>query len=748
MNKKISGVMTFACILVLTFGFYCLLKLMTQKNDKGQDPIEAVEMSAEAMTPEMLLSLGRLGDPQMSPDGSRILYGVSYTSIEENRSCRQLFVCNADGSGRIQISHDGSSLSNARWLDDSHILFLQKGQLWKAALKQNGTLGRRTRLSDVAEGISEFRLSPDGNKIMYISTIKGSVKRPVDKWDDLQKADAYEADDLMHRHWDHWVTETPHSYIADFGGKALITKENSIDILGAYSPYELPTEPFGGLEQLSWSPDGNMIAYSCRKKTGRDYAFSTNTDIYVYDLRNGATVQITDGGGYDTDPIWSPDGSRLAWVSMERDGYEADQQRLMVAALAMESYNAGASTPDEPLISVVKNIDYASRGFDRNVASPVWEDASTIYFNALDNGLQGIFKAVDSGDGWAITKLTENDDWHDYSTPFHIDGKVLYATWQNMNRPTELVRIDLGKSGIVAQEGMVAIDRFVPETVQISDENGHLLDQLEEPRMEARMIETVDGKEMLTWVIYPPHFDPSRTYPAITICLGGPQGTNSQSWSYRWCYRLMAEQGYIVVLPNRRGTTAFGQEWCEQISGDYAGLNIEDYKSAARELKAEPYVGKMAACGASYGGYSVYYLAGHNEDDLFDCFIAHAGIFNEEQMYYTTEEMWFPEFDNGGLGRGYLSGSPWSKYPEAVRHYSMSPHKFVENWHTPILCIHGGMDFRIPYEQGMAAFNCARMMGVEAKMIVFPGENHWILQPQNALYWHRSYFDWLDRWCR
>ena len=277
---------------------------------------------------------------------------------------------------------------------------------------------------------------------------------------------------------------------------------------------------------------------------------------------------------------------------------------------------------------------------------------------------------------------------------------------------------------------------------------------------------------MLTWVLYPPQFDSTKTYPAITICLGGPQGTLSQGWSYRWNYRLMAAQGYVVVLPNRRGTTAFGQEWTEQISGDYPGLNMQDYLVAAKTLKAEPYVDKMAACGASYGGYSVYYLCG-THGDVFDAFIAHAGIFNEEHMYMTTEELWFPNFDNGGLHEASFDprvgtaecpvgpaddgltfggikqgGSPWSTEPKAVRHYKLSPHNLVCNWHTPLMVIHGGMDYRVPVDQGMAAYNCAQMMGVPSRLLIFPDENHWILKPQNAMMWHREYFRWLDQWCK
>ena len=365
MSRKSSGVLSFLSILVLTFAFYCILKLMTQKNDNGPAAIEAAEFHPDGrMSAEDLLALGRLSDPQMSPDGSRILYGVSYTSVEENRACRQIFVCNRDGSDKIQLSRDGSSISNARWFDDRHILFLQKGQIWSAVIRKDGKLGRRAQLSQVEEGISEFAISPDKANILYISTVKGSVKRPSDCWADLPKADAYEADDLMNRHWDHWVTDIPHSYVAalDIRGKQPVTREKSIDLLGADCPFELPTEPFGGMEQLSWNPDGRHIAYSCRRKAGRDYAFSTDSDIYIYDILSGATVQVCEGGGYDTDPVWSPDGGRLAWISMERDGYEADQQRLMLADI---SYG-------EDGMAKVEKSCCISAGFDRNVAGPVW----------------------------------------------------------------------------------------------------------------------------------------------------------------------------------------------------------------------------------------------------------------------------------------------------------------------------------------------------------------------------------------
>lgn len=742
MNKTIrkSG------LAALTISAFMAMNCTNENESAGyigpaQEEVADLTIVDGKMTPEVLLAFGRLSDPQLSPDGKTILYGVSYISVEENRNCRNLYLVEKDGSSPRQLTREGKSISCARWIDGGKgIAYIQGGQIWKATVRglsgNSPKLVKKVKLSNVPEGISEFKLSPDGTKVMYVSTIHSNVQTPSDSDPKLDKASAYATEDLMYRHWDHWVTELPHTYIADF--REGITRESSTDILAAEKQlYELPIEPFGGLEQLDWTPDGKFIAYSCKKLTGKQYAFSTNTEIYIYNVETAECGVIPMGGGYDTDPSFSPDGKHIVWLSMRRDGYEADKVRLMAADFADGN---------------VSDIRDLTASFKYNAAGPIWDDNSEcVYFNALAEGLQGIFKADLTG---KIERITPEDKWCDYDSPFAVvksdEGTELLASWCSMDFPTELVSVN-------AADG---------RSKQISHTNAALLDKLAPHDMEARMVKTVDGKDMLTWVLYPPQFDSTKVYPSILICLGGPQGTNSQSWSYRWNYRLMAAQGYVVVLPNRRGTTAFGQEWCEQISGDYSGLNMQDYLAAAKEIKAEPYIGKMAACGASYGGYSVYYLAGIH-DDIFDCFIAHAGIFDEKYMYYETEEMWFCNWDNGGLteyaytpgqtgpagdgktfGGMQQAGSPWSSSAKAKWHYSHSPVDNVTKWHTPILCIHGGMDFRIPYDQGMAAFNAAQMMGVPSKLIVFPDECHWILKPQNALYWHREYFDWLDRWCK
>ena len=581
MNLKTVG----ALLAAWTVAAGCASEMKQQKGYIGPSEIRIED---GIMTPEALLSFGRLGDPQLSPDGKTVLYGVSYTSIPENRSVRNLFVTPAEGGEKTQLTFEGKSVSNARWAPDGKaVYFLQGGQLYKASFAAN-KLGKKVKISDVPAGINEFSLSPDGQQVLYASGVHSAVERPVDTDPALDKANAYATEDLMYRHWDHWVETIDHSFVAALANGP-VTPERSLDILGGPEVlFQLPNGPFGGIEQLCWSPDGRYIAYSCKKKTGREYAFSTDTDIFIYCILTGETTQVTSGGGYDTDPAWSPDGSRLAWLSMARDGYEADQTRLKVADLAFEAEGEGQT--GNPAVAAVRTLD-----FPFNAAGPVWNpDGSILYFNALyDKAVQGIYQTDPSLSEAKL--LTREGDWHDYNSPFGFlaDGTVL-ASYCSMDFPTELISIRPS-------------DR---KFLQLTHENEAILRQLRQHRTELRMVKTVDGKDMPTWVLYPPEFDSTKVYPAIEITLGGPQGTLSQGWSYRWNYLLMAHQGYVVVLPNRRGTTAFGQPWCEQISGDYIGLNMQDYLAAGKMIKDEPFVNKLAACGASYGGYSVYYLAG------------------------------------------------------------------------------------------------------------------------------------------
>lgn len=743
MKKLWLAILCFA--LGLVFGKIAFDRIMGDKGQKNLTFIPRCTEKAETMTPETLLSLGRISDPQLSPDGRTILYGVSYTDVAGNRSCRNLRVCNVDGSGDRELTRDGKSISNARWSKDGkYIYFIQDSQVWLAPFRGR-RLGGRVKVSNIANGVSEFKISPAENNILLLTTIRNAgLVQPSDTDPSLDKAQAYATEDLMYRHWDHWVTETPRTLVGALNG-SVIGDDNSFDILGN-EPYELPTEPFGGAEQLDWSPDGRYVAYSCRKLCGKQYAFSTNTDIFIYDVLTGSEIAVTEGGGYDTDPVWSPDGQYLAWISMARDGYEADAQRLMFARI---EHPAESGEGQSFGLEVGERFQGAG-SLDRDVSGIVWLPGSDgVVFNALVDGVQALYSYDLASE--SLTRLTSPDWKYDFFSPFAIVGEgagMKYLTsYYCLNFPTELVAVD--------SEGF---SRITHENDGILPDNA--------PESESVWIPTVDGKSMQCWVLYPPKFDREKVYPAIEIVLGGPQGTNSQDWSFRWCYRLMAEQGYVVILPNRRGTTAFGQEWKEEISGDYCGLNMQDYLSAGRYLKSKPYIGKLACVGASYGGYSAYMLEGLH-DGLYDCFIAHAGIFSERQLWFTTEEMWFANWDNGGLtpyryepgktgpegdgvtfGGMLQAGAPYSTSPKAVRHYANSPESMIQKWNTPILCIHGMKDYRIPYEQGMAAFNAAQMMGVPSRLLVFPEETHWVLQPQNSLFWHREVYSWLERWLK
>lgn len=684
-------------ILYLSIGIAMILgtSCSNQEETVEAKPItkSKIEITDGKLTPEIMHRLAKVGDPQVSPDGSKILYSVGYTSIEENKTNRELFVMDIDGQNNKQLTFTAQSEGNARWIDGgAKIAYMKGGQIWI----MNGDGSGAKQVSNIEGGIGEFKISPDEKQVMYVAEIAVDIK-PTDVYPDLPKSSARTIKDLMYRHWDHFVESIPHTYVTAFDRDNIVA---GTDILNG-APYELPTLPFSGLEQLAWSPDGKYIAYSCRKLVGKEYAFSTNTDIYLYEIATGNAINLTEGMlGYDTDPIFSPDGKYIAWISMERPGFEADKQRLFIVDVNSREKRE------------------LTTKFKYNVESPVWmPDSDGLYFSSLANALKGIYKIDLSGN---VERITPEDAWFDFGG-VKLAGDRLITTYKCINFPDEIVSVSLADGSFT----------------QLSFENKEILEQIKPSIIEERWITTSDNKKMHTWVVYPPDFDPAKKYPSILLCLGGPQGTLSQGWSYRWNYKLMSSQGYIVILPNRRGTTAFGQEWTDQISGDYIGQNMRDYFSAADELKKEPYVGKMAAVGASYGGYSVFYLAGIHQK-RFDAFIAHAGIFNQEQMYMMTEEMWFPHWDNGG--------APWDNNPVAKRHYDNSPHKLIQKWDTPILITHGEMDYRVPVEQGMAAFNAAQMMGVPSEMILFPEENHWILKPQNSVHWNRVFFEWLDRW--
>ena len=655
------------------------------------------------MTPEALWAMGRIGGMNVSPDGKKVVYTVAYYSVPENKSNREVFVMNAVGSDNKQITKTGFAENEAVWIKGgTKIAFLcnesGSSQLWE--MNPDGT--DRKRLSDYDKDIEGFAFSPDEKKVLFISQVK-TVNSTADKYPDLDKATGVIITDLMYKHWDEWVTTAPHPFVADFDGKSI---SNPVDVMEG-ELFESPMKPFGGIEQLAWNTTSDKIAYTSRKKTGKEYAISTNSDIYVYDLNTKQTTNITEENkGYDTNPTYSPDGKSIAWLSMERDGYEADQNRLMVMNL-----ETGEKT-------------FVSKDFDSNVDSYCWSaDCKRIYFTGVWHGESQVYQ-IDLANGNKITPLTEG--MYDYASVALLGDKLI-AQRHSMSMGDEIYSIDLTGDHTVTQ---------------LTFENKHIYDQLTMGKVEERWMKTTDGKQMLTWVIYPPQFDPNKKYPTLLFCEGGPQSPVSQFWSYRWNFQIMAANDYIIVAPNRRGLPGFGLEWNEAVSGDYGGQCMKDYFTAIDEVAKEPYVNKdrLGCVGASFGGFSVYWLAGHH-DKRFKVFIAHDGIFNMEMQYLETEEMWFANWDMGG--------AYWEKQnATAQRTFANSPHKFVDKWDTPILCIHGEKDYRILANQGMAAFNAAVLRGVPAELLIYPDENHWVLKPQNGVLWQRTFFEWLDMWLK
>lgn len=658
-------------------------------------------------TIDVIEQLGRVSAPAVSPDGQKVLFGVSYENLAENNSNNDLYIVDIDAeSAPVRITETPKSEGGAVWFDGGRrIAFLYpdgdgKTQMWT----MNADGSDRVQASAHEGGIDGFVLSPDETKVVVIGHVK-YARTAADVYPDLPKATGRIIDDLMYKHWDEWVTEIPHPFIGKFDGR---TVSELTDIM-ADEPFEAPMKPFGGVESFAWSPDSKSLVYVSRKKTGLEYAVSTNSDLYLYDLASGTTRNLTEGMmGYDTMPAFSPDGTALAWLSMEHDGYESDRNRLFVMNMATGAKNELTDAWDYTL--------------DEFCWAP---DGSAIYFIAAKDGVVPVFRI-----GVADKQITQLTDVRADFTTLAATGDKIVTMMHSMLRPNEVMTIDLNPRSRRSS------------LWNLTDINGEIFRNLDMPTVEKRMVPTTDGKEMLTWVVYPPKFDASRKYPAILYCQGGPQQAVSQFWSYRWNLALMAANGYIVIAPNRRGLPGFGTEWEEQISKDYPGQNMADYLSAVDDLKKEPYVDgdHIGATGASYGGFSVYFLAGIHEH-RFAALLAHAGIFNMEAQYLETEEMWFANWDMGGAF--------WDKDNAAAqRTFANSPHRMVDKWDTPIMISHGEYDYRILASQGEAAFNAAKLRGIPAEMVIYPDENHWILKPQNAVLWQRLFFRWFDKWLK
>ena len=684
----------------------------------------------DRMTPEALWAMGRIGGAAASPDGKTVAYQVGYYSVKQNKSHQMLYTQTADGKQQTVLTTSAKSETDPAWIEGGkRIAFLTDGQLWSMA--PDGTDRRQLTKSDI--DIEGFKFSPDGKKVILIKSLPyhESIKKNPE---DLPLATGRLVTDLNYRHWDHYVESIPHPFVANVTEQGV---DEGVDMLKD-EPYECPMAPFGGVEQLNWSPDSKFVAYTCRKKTGVNYAVSTDSDIFLYDIATGNTRNLCKPAdykpvdfdptktmktqainhqkedlnmGYDVNPKFSPDGRYIAWQSMARDGYESDRNRLCVYTLADGTKN------------------YVTETFDSNVDDFCWaNDSRTLYFIGVWHACENLYQTNLRGE---VKQLT--DDWADFgSVQLLNNGNKLLASRHSFQQGDELYVVTPGK------------DAKKTKVQQLTFENKLFYDKLAFGKVQERWVKTTDGKEMQYWVILPPHFDENKKYPTLLFCEGGPQSPVSQFWSYRWNMQIMAANNYVVIAPNRRGLPGFGSEWNEQVSGHWTGQCMDDYLTAIDDAANNlPFVDKdkLGCVGASFGGFSVYYLAGHH-NKRFKAFIAHDGAFNLESMYTDTEEAWFSnwEYEDAYWNRDQTNN--------AKRTYENSPHRFVDKWDTPILCIHGEKDYRINANQGFGAFNAARMRGIPAELLIFPDENHWVLKPQNGVLWQRTFFGWLDRWLK
>ena len=679
------------------------------------------EIEAGILSPEVMWKMGRVGSSSLSPDGTEVAYTVTYYNMAENRGVTSIYVQPIEGGEPRQLTDNAGNDVSPQWAADGRSLFFLSNRSGSMQIWNVTTADAMLRqVSDIEGDIEAFGIAPTAEKVYYVQPVHVKDILSKDVYKDMDKSKARIYDDLMARHWSYWDEgDYRHIFVADFDAAKGIS--NPVDIIGSEAAWDTPLAPYFDAAEIAWNNAGTALAYTCKPLTGTEYAVSTDSDVYVYDLASGKTENICKGyfvgeepvedprlrimptmAGYDKYPVWSPDDSQIAIRSMRRPGNESDKDRLLV-------YNCAE-----------KSFKEVTERFDYNAANVVWEGEGSIYFIAPIEATHQVCRvAVATGE---VEVLTEGD--HDINA-FTKVGEKMVAEITTISSATELYTIDT--------EGAIA---------QLSNVNKPIYDNITMGRVEKRWVKTTDNKQMLVWVILPPNFDPAQKYPTLLYCQGGPQSVVSEFWSYRWNFQLMAAQGYVVVAPNRRGLPSFGQEWLDQISGDYSGQNIRDYLSAIDDVAREPWCDRerMGCVGASYGGYSTFFLAG-NHEKRFKAFIAHCGIYNFESMYGETEELWFVNNDYGG--------SYWDKSnATAMRSYANSPHKFIDRWDSPILIFTGEYDFRIPYTQSLQAFTAARLRGLDSRLVVFENEGHQVFQPQNSLTWNREFFSWLDKYVK
>jgi dipeptidyl aminopeptidase/acylaminoacyl peptidase len=612
----------------------------------------------QPLTPEAMWKLGRVTGVGISNDKQKVVFTVSTPSVNDNKSNKKTYAVSVNG-------------------------------------------GSATEIANADELVKSDRISPDGRFVIKAADVKMRNVFGKDFYPELDKSTVQIYDALNYRHWDEWEDGAfSHVFIHSLvNGKVGEGK----DIMSG-QPYDSPQKPFGDNEDYIWSNDGKQVLYVTKPKAGTAYAISTNTDIFSYDVASGKTTNLSEGMmGYDINPAFSQQGT-LAWLSMERDGYEADKQDIVV--------KSGSS-----IINLTKAWDGSVNAFK-------WSnDGTKIYFEAPVDGTLQLFEVNYSGTSQAtpaVKQITNGD--FDVNALVGQVGNNFIVSRTDMNHAAELYNVDLSTGAMT----------------QLTHVNDEAYKSIAISKVERRMVTTTDGKKMLVYVIFPPNFDASKKYPTLLYCQGGPQSPLTQSYSFRWNFSLMSSGGYIVVAPNRRGMYGHGREWNEQISKDWGGQVMKDYLSAIDDVSKEAYVDKsrLACIGASFGGYSAFWLAG-NHNNRFKTFISHDGIFDSRSMYGTTEEVFFENWEKGG--------PYWDKKNRVAQKgfNEFSPSTYVEKWNRPILIIQGGKDYRVPIGQGLQAFQAAQLLGLKSKLLYFPDENHWVLKPQNAIVWQREFYKWL-----
>ncbi|MCQ9637752.1 S9 family peptidase [Chryseobacterium sp. WG23] len=641
----------------------------------------------QLMTPEILWTLKKVGVQAVSPDQASLIYKVGQVDLKTEKTKNENYFLNVLNNQSSKIDFGKKALiqwdKNGIYAQEGDVIYLSKdaGKTW-------------TEFYTIGEA-DNIVISPDGKRIAFSKQVLVEKLMGKDKYSDTPKTTAQVYTDLNHRHWDYFNEgKYNHVFVVNTSDKVDAAK----DLLEGKT-WDSPQRPFGGAEDFIWSPDSAQLLYVTKPKSGKEYATSTNTDIFAYDLASGTTKNLTESNkGYDLNPKFSPDGKSLIWQSMARDGYEADKNDVKIM-----DWKSGKTT----------NL---TAGWDDSVSGDVlWgADSKTVYFTAAYRGTKQLF-SLDSKSA-KVQQITRGD--FDVNEIFTDNKTSLLVGRTDVNHATEIFSVNL-KNG---------------EMKQVTEANKGAYAKLAQGKSELKMVKTSDGKEMGVWFHYPPNFDPNKKYPTLVYCQGGPQSALTQYFSVRWNFALMTANDYIVVAPNRRGMPGWGTKWNEEISKDWGGQPMRDYLAATDYAKTLPYVDgdRVAAVGASYGGYSVFMLAGIHEN-RFKTFIAHDGLFDMKSWYLTTEELWFANWD---------IGSPWEK-PLPKAYTEFNPSNFVEKWNKPIMIVQGGIDFRVPYEQGQEAFQAAKLRGLKSKLVYFPNENHWVLHPQNGLVWQREFFDWL-----